>query len=240
MKKSNKLILEELKQQMTKKYRHSTWHKYLNLLTSKIKLIYHQYNCANTITEDHSLQSKTENSNNYIPYIPSGCMLHIWGYNNTVEIDPSVTSFVANIIIGDPNTPIEGCTVKIGKNSYCNGANICLYESNSSVYIGEGCMFSSQIEIWASDSHSIINAENKKLLNWGKQIFIGNHVWIGIRAIILKNSYIANDCIVGAASVVSGKFKESNCILAGSPARVVKKGITWDSLRPQQYQQKYQ
>lgn len=112
-----------------------------------------------------------------------------------------------------------------------------LYENNSTVHIGEGCMFSFGIEIWASDSHSIINAHSKKLLNWGKEIFIGDRVWIGMRAIVLKNSYISADCVVGAGAVVAGQFKKSHCILAGNPARVVKEGISWDSLRPVQYQE---
>ena len=113
-----------------------------------------------------------------------------------------------------------------------------LYEDNSAVYVGDECMLSFGIEIWASDSHSIIDSKNKQLVNWGKEIVIGNHVWIGMRSILLKNSYIADDSMVGAGSVVAGKFKEPHCILAGNPARVVKKGFSWDSLRPIQYREK--
>ena len=97
-------------------------------------------------------------------------------------------------------------------------------------------MFSFGIEIWASDSHSIINAQNKQLLNWGKEIFIGDRVWIGMKSIVLKNSHIGADCIVGAGAVVAGNFKEEHCILAGNPARIIKRGVSWDKLRPVQYQ----
>lgn len=60
-------------------------------------------------------------------------------------------------------------------------------------------------------------------------IHIGNHVWVGAYASIMKNVYIADDCIVGWGSVVSGKFDTSNCVLAGNPAKLVRQGITWEA-----------
>lgn len=220
--------LEQEKQRVAQKYKLGTWRYYLHLWASIIKSTYHQ---------DKSMVSNID-KNNYVPYLPAGCTVDIFGKGNTVEIDPSVTVFVAGIIIGDPQTPVEGCIVKIGKNSSCGGANIRLYENNSAVYIGDDCMFSFGIEIWASDSHSIIDYTTKKLVNWGKTIFIGNHVWVGMRATILKNTYINNDCIVGAGAVVAGRFERTHCVLAGNPARVIKEKISWDSLRPIQYQKK--
>lgn len=219
-------MFREAQQRMSQKYKSGSWRYYWHLGARIIKSIYHKEATSSKIDE-----------NNYVPYLPTGCKCFIFGKNNTVKIDPSVKSFVANITIGDPKNPICGCIVKVGKNTSCNGANIMLYEPNSSVYIGEGCMFSCGIEIWASDSHSIIDANSKSLLNWGTQIFIGNSVWIGMRSIILKNSHIANECIVEAGSIVAGAFKEEHCILAGNPAKVVKKGVLWDRLRPTRYRE---
>ncbi len=99
-------------------------------------------------------------------------------------------------------------------------------------------MFSCGIEIWASDTHTVVDQKNQKIINWGKGVFIGNHVWVGMHAIILKNSYIGDNSIVGAGGIVTGVFKESHVILAGNPARVVKKEISWDRLRPLQYKEK--
>lgn len=218
------------KQHVSRKYKLGTWQYYLHLWARIIKSTYHK---------DTSVPNQVDN-NNHVPYLPAECKVHIFGKNNTVEIDPSVITFVANITIGDPKIPVQNCIVKIGKNCFCNGANIMLYESNSSVYIGEDCMFSYGIEIWASDSHSIIDQKTKQLLNWGKGICIGNHVWVGMRATILKNSHISDDCIIGAGAVVAGTFKEPHAVLAGNPAKVVKTGISWDSLRPMRYQEKFQ
>ena len=51
---------------------------------------------------------------------------------------------------------------------------------------------------------------------------IGKNVFIGCNSLILKGTVIGDNCVVGAGSVVSGKFEE-NCIIAGNPAKVIKK-----------------
>ena len=42
---------------------------------------------------------------------------------------------------------------------------------------------------------------------------------------MLKGSEIASNTIVGANSTVSGKFLEDYCVIAGAPARIVKKNL---------------
>lgn len=50
---------------------------------------------------------------------------------------------------------------------------------------------------------------------------IGDNVTIGSNVVIIGNVTIGNNCVIGAGSVVV-KDVESNCIVAGNPARVVK------------------
>jgi acetyltransferase-like isoleucine patch superfamily enzyme len=54
------------------------------------------------------------------------------------------------------------------------------------------------------------------------QIKIGNNVFFGNSCIILPNTIIGDNCIVGAGSVVRGKFPE-NSVIIGNPAKVVLK-----------------
>jgi acetyltransferase-like isoleucine patch superfamily enzyme len=58
-------------------------------------------------------------------------------------------------------------------------------------------------------------------------ISIGNHVWIGSRATILKGAVIPDDTAVAAGAVVSGQFTEPGTVLAGCPARMVRKNVVW-------------
>lgn len=54
------------------------------------------------------------------------------------------------------------------------------------------------------------------------RIIIGNNVFIGINCIILSNTTIEDNCIVGAGSVVRGHFPE-NSVIAGNPAQIISK-----------------
>ncbi len=50
------------------------------------------------------------------------------------------------------------------------------------------------------------------------KIKIGNNVFIGMGSNILLNTYIPDNCIIAAGSVVKGKF-EPNSVIAGVPAK---------------------
>ena len=54
--------------------------------------------------------------------------------------------------------------------------------------------------------------------------YIGNNCFIGGAVIILPGVHIGNNCIVGAGSVVT-KNVPDNCIVAGNPARIIRKNI---------------
>lgn len=88
-------------------------------------------------------------------------------------------------------------------------------------------MFSNEITFRTGDSHSIINNLGERI-NQSEDIRIGNHVWIGQKVIVLKGAEIGNDSITGTASLVTGKKFEDNVIIAGSPAKVIKQGVSWD------------
>jgi len=57
--------------------------------------------------------------------------------------------------------------------------------------------------------------------------YIGNQCNIGYGAIILPGVKIGNNVIVGAGSVIT-KDVPDNCIVAGNPAKIVKKDIELD------------
>ena len=57
-----------------------------------------------------------------------------------------------------------------------------------------------------------------------KPIVIGDHCWIGARAIILPGVEITGEyVVVGAGAVVTKSITESKVVVAGNPAKIVKR-----------------
>lgn len=65
------------------------------------------------------------------------------------------------------------------------------------------------------------------IMNPDKPIIIGNNVWIGCRTLILKGAGIANESIVAAGTIVNKIFEIPSVIIAGTPAKIVKKNNIW-------------
>lgn len=122
-------------------------------------------------------------------------------------------------------------TVKIGSKTTFQYNCYLLASENKNIIIGRDCMFSNSIDIRTTDSHSIIDVETGQRKNVAQDVSIGHHVWISAGALISKGSVIPDNCIVGGRSVVTKKFTESNCTLAGTPAEIVSRGVTWDRRR---------
>lgn len=58
---------------------------------------------------------------------------------------------------------------------------------------------------------------------------------IGKDCKIGKNTKISSNSIVAWNSVVNKKFDESNVVIAGNPATIVKRNINWDARDIQNY-----
>lgn len=122
----------------------------------------------------------------------------------------------------------DNTTIAIGSDFSCYGTCLKFYDKNSELVIGDDCMFSLGIYIWGTDGHTIYDINTMQCINGSqRKIFIGNHVWIGFGCTILKGSYISDNCVVGARSLVCSTFLSSNNIIAGSPARILRANINW-------------
>lgn len=89
------------------------------------------------------------------------------------------------------------------------------------IRIGQEVAISKGVTIRDSDNHEIEGGGAKDA-----PIIIGNHVWIGLNAVILKGVRIGDNAVIAAGSVVI-RDVPSGALVAGVPARVRKKGIHW-------------
>lgn len=124
----------------------------------------------------------------------------------------------------------DGQTVRFGERSTAGDLYILCAEG-CDVVVGRDCMISRQVDIRTTDGHSVIDRATSRRVNVAQPITIGDHVWIGARAIVSKGSVVPDDCIVGAMSLVNRRFEEQGTVIAGVPARVVERGITWHRQR---------
>lgn len=118
----------------------------------------------------------------------------------------------------------ENAVLSLG-NSWTNCG--CQIRCGNKIQIGDGCAFGRNVSILDSDFHLIFD-DNKQIINSSKPIIIGNNVWIGQNAIILKGVTIGSNSIISAGSIVT-KNVPPNTIVAGNPAKIVKENISWSS-----------
>ena len=124
--------------------------------------------------------------------------------------------------------------LEIGEDcSFWTGVNLNLTDDNAHIRIGEDCMFSKDIEIWASDGHALIDRKTNSVINpCHNSVVIGNHVWIGAKVIMTKNVGIPDGCVIGTGSVVTSKINEKYVVVAGNPAKIVRRDVDWSRKRP--------
>lgn len=160
-------------------------------------------------------------------YNKSGAKLII-GDNVTIK-----SSFLSNLVGLYSRTIIvtraPGAEIIVGDNVGISGATIY---ARKKIEIGENTCIGGNAKILDNDFHPIEVEARNNLLNDSnggdselvpaRPIKIGKNCFIGCNSIILKGTVLGDGCVVGAGAVVSGKF-EDNCVIAGNPARLIKK-----------------
>ncbi len=100
---------------------------------------------------------------------------------------------------------------------------------DKSVTIGKDCMISRGIEIRATDVHKVYDIEsNARLNNAHSDIILGDKIWIAANVTISKNVTIASGCIIAAGAFVNKPIETPNCMIAGTPAKVIRQNVRWE------------
>lgn len=123
--------------------------------------------------------------------------------------------------------------VEIGHHTYLNGGGV---ECSSHISIGNECAIAEGVRILDNSWHDVSVSEEDvecdadlkgKMSNQRiRPVRIGNHVWIATNAMILPGVTIGDGAIVAAGAIVT-KNVPGHCMVAGVPARVIHKNVTW-------------
>lgn len=107
----------------------------------------------------------------------------------------------------------------------CSG---CLVKAVNNVTIGNHVMISSGCFIMDSSIHCLYDTTTNKTTPPTGSITIGDNVWLNMYTDIIKSGGVPTGCITTRYTFINSSLDSSDtyCILAGQPARIIKRNIT--------------
>lgn len=90
---------------------------------------------------------------------------------------------------------------------------------SAKIIIGNGSYIANNVGIITAN-HNVYDLERHED---GLDVIIGDKCWIGMNSVILPGVKLGDNTVVGAGSIVTKSFESGNCVIAGSPARIIKK-----------------
>jgi acetyltransferase-like isoleucine patch superfamily enzyme len=116
----------------------------------------------------------------------------------------SVVNGYQNVLIGEHTSP-----------GYSPG---CYIQGIGRVYIGDYTQLAQNVGI-ISANHDV----HDNSVHQVSEVRIGRYCWIGMNAVVLPGVVLGDFTVVGAGSVVTKPFPEGYCVIAGNPARVIRR-----------------
>lgn len=102
-----------------------------------------------------------------------------------------------------------------------------LMTTDCEIKFGEWAFIGWNNTIMGTDGHDILDTTTGEVINEKKPIVFGNHIWLCSEAHVLKGAEIADGCIVGYGSLVTGKHLTPNSLIAGRPAKDIASNRGW-------------
>lgn len=160
--------------------------------------------CGNTVYYDETL--------------PDGIQIAVRGQGGCVRFGTDILTNSLMIQLGNHGT------CEIGSKTRLIGVQI--YVAYASVQIGADCLFARGVVIRTHDAHYIFDRNTHQRINAPTDVVIGDQVWVCADASLFAGARIGTGSVVGARAVTSRSF-EDHVIIAGVPAKVIRRNICW-------------
>lgn len=182
-----------------------------------------------------------------VPDGHSGVRFHLWlrGTNNRLIIEPGArVKRLTGAFDGDDGVmrigPQSGTrsgawhfrvgeksSIHIGKDVSCTQFCILSAVEGTNLTIGDDCMIAEGCAIRADDAHAIYDVRTGQRVNISADVTLGDHVWLGYGATVLSGVAVGSGSVIATQSVVT-RSAPNNCVVAGNPARIVRRDIAWE------------
>lgn len=112
-----------------------------------------------------------------------------------------------------------GSHIEVGKNFFANYN--CTIIDVAKVRIGDNCQMAPNVAIYTA-GHPVYPTTRNSAFEYGKEVTIGDNVWLGGNTVVCPGVNIGNNVVIGAGSVVTKDIPDWS-IAAGNPCRVIRK-----------------
>lgn len=102
-------------------------------------------------------------------------------------------------------------SIKIGEGCFFN--NNCMLVSYKEISIGNKSSFGPNVLFYDHD-HDFRSMEGIKSSKYKTgSIVIGNNVWVGANTVILRDTVIGDNCVIGAGAILQGEYEPDSVIV---------------------------
>jgi len=133
-------------------------------------------------------------------------------------------------VMGQPSqinlTLGSGCAAYLGAGVTSVSSGWIIEGIATSLIIGDDFMASWGISARNYDSHALFDIESGHIINTPQSLRIGPHCWVGQDARIIRGVQVGPGAVIGAGALVNADVPAST-VVAGTPAKVVRSGVTW-------------
>ena len=112
-----------------------------------------------------------------------------------------------------------GKHIEVGKNFFANYN--CTILDVARVKIGDNCQMAPNVAIYTA-GHPVYPVTRNSAYEYGKEVTIGDNVWIGGNTVICPGVHVGDNVVIGAGSVVTRDIPDWS-IAVGNPCRVLRK-----------------
>lgn len=140
-------------------------------------------------------------------------------FDGIAEVVKELLGKSDNAFINPPFYCDYGKNIETGKNFFANYN--CTILDVAKVRIGDNCQFAPNVAIYTA-GHPVHPDTRNTLYEYGKEVTVGDNVWLGGNTVLCPGVHIGNNVVIGAGSVVTRDIPDWS-VAAGNPCRVIRK-----------------